>query len=170
MGIFSGYFLGVNEEILMFEKDLERDDALAFAVDAMRTEALAIQYAADRLDERFLRAVSLIDRCEGKIVTTGVGKSGIVARKIASTLTSIGCPSLFLHPSEAMHGDLGIVASSDVIVALSNSGESEELLAIWPALLDRGVAVIALVGNLDSSLAKSATVVLDAPVEREVCP
>lgn len=143
---------------------------LEFARAAMRTEAEAIQRSASRLDDRFLRALELLDSCAGKVVTTGVGKSGIVAHKIAATLTSIGAPAVFLHPSEAMHGDLGIVRPEDVVIALSNSGESEEVLAMLPALLVRGVSLIAIVGNLDSTLARTASVVLDARVEREVCP
>jgi arabinose-5-phosphate isomerase len=99
-----------------------------------------------------------------------VGKSGMAARKIAATLTSTGCPAVFLHPSDAMHGDLGIVEAEDVVIALSNSGESEELLAILPALLARFVPIIAIVGNLVSTLAQKATVNLDATIEREACP
>lgn len=154
----------------MREGEANFEEVLAFGRDAMRTEALAIEIAADRLDDRFYRVVQMIDNCRGKVVTTGVGKSGIVARKIASTLTSIGCPSLFLHPSEAMHGDLGIVGNGDVVLALSNSGESEELIAILPALLDRNIELVAILGNQDSTLARSASVVLDATIEREVCP
>jgi arabinose-5-phosphate isomerase len=111
-----------------------------------------------------------LDGCSGKVVLTGVGKSGMAARKIAATLTSTGCPALFLHPSEAIHGDLGIVDPRDVVVALSNSGESDELAAILPALLARGVPIVAIVGNPGSTLASRAAVVLDASVEREVCP
>jgi arabinose-5-phosphate isomerase len=133
-------------------------------------EAAAIRSAAARLDERFERALDLLDQCAGKVILTGVGKSGMAARKIAATLTSTGCPAIFLHPSEAMHGDLGIVESEDRVVALSNSGESEELLAILPALLARKTPILALVGNLQSTLAQKATVVLDVSVEREACP
>jgi arabinose-5-phosphate isomerase len=136
----------------------------------MEVEAAAIRGAAARLDDTFGQALDLLDGCAGKVVTTGVGKSGIAARKIAATLTSIGCPAVFLHPSEAMHGDLGIVAREDVVIALSNSGESEELLAILPALLARNVPMIAIVGNLASTLAQRASVVLDASIEREACP
>ena len=148
----------------------ELDLKLNFAREALMVEAAAIKNAADRLDERFSRAIDLLAGVQGKVITTGVGKSGIAARKIAATLTSTGCPAGYLHPSEAMHGDLGIVASSDVVIALSNGGESEELLAILPALLARGTAIIAIVGNLTSTLASRATVCLDASIEREACP
>lgn len=141
-----------------------------FAVETLNVEADAIRRAALRIDDRFVRALELLNGCAGKVITIGVGKSGMAARKIAATLTSTGCPSVFLHPSEAMHGDLGIVAPGDVVIALSNSGESEELLALLPSLLTRGVTLIAIVGNADSTLAQRATVTLDARVEREACP
>lgn len=146
------------------------DLRLNFAREALSVEANAILRCADLLDDRFLRALDLLNDCSGKVLTTGVGKSGIAARKIAATLTSTGCPAVYLHPSEAMHGDLGIVADRDVIIALSHSGESEELLAILPALLAREAKIIALVGNAKSTLAQKAAVVLDASIEREVCP
>src|SRR5580658_2101709 len=103
------------------------DPRLNFAREALSVEAQAILRCAELLDERFLRAIDLLNECTGKVLTTGVGKSGIAARKIAATLTSTGCPAVYLHPSEAMHGDLGIVADQDVVIALSHSGESEEL-------------------------------------------
>jgi arabinose-5-phosphate isomerase len=141
-----------------------------FACETLEVEAAAIARAATRLGHEFDRALELLDGCTGKVIATGVGKSGIAARKIAATLTSIGCPALFLHPSEAMHGDLGLVAPADVVIALSHSGESEELLAILPTLLMRQVPIIAIVGERDSSLARRATVMLDASIEREACP
>jgi arabinose-5-phosphate isomerase len=143
---------------------------IGFARETLEVEAEAIRGAAERLGREFEQALQLLDGCAGKVITTGVGKSGMAARKIAATLTSTGCPSVFLHPSEAMHGDLGLVERDDVIVALSNSGESEEVLAILPALLAREVPIIALVGNLNSTLAQKATVNLDASIEREACP
>jgi arabinose-5-phosphate isomerase len=143
---------------------------IEFAKDALEVEADAIRRASERVGDDFVRALNLVDKCKGKVVTTGVGKSGMAARKIAATLTSTGCPAVFLHPSEAMHGDLGIVETEDVVIALSNSGESEELLAILPALLARRVPIIAIVGNLISTLAQKATVNLDAAIEREACP
>jgi len=149
---------------------MDLDPRLNFAREALSVEAHAILRCADLLDDRFLRAVDLLNDCTGKVLTTGVGKSGIAARKIAATLTSTGCPAVYLHPSEAMHGDLGIVADRDVIVALSHSGESEELLAILPALLARDAKIVAIVGSANSTLAQKAAVVLDASIEREVCP
>jgi arabinose-5-phosphate isomerase len=145
-------------------------DWIRFGRETLDVEAAAIQSAGARLGQDFVRALELLDTCTGKIVTTGVGKSGIAAKKIAATLTSTGCPAVFLHPSEAMHGDLGIVAPADRVIALSHSGESEELLAILPALLAREVAIIAIVGELNSTLAQRAAVVLDAAIEREACP
>ncbi len=143
---------------------------IEFGQETLTVAATAIELASGRLGESFVAALDLLDGCRGKVITTGVGKSGMVARKLAATLTSTGCPAVFLHPSEAMHGDLGIVLRNDVVIALSNGGESEELLAILPALLAREVALIAVVGNLSSTLARKATVVLDASIEREACP
>jgi arabinose-5-phosphate isomerase len=148
----------------------ETSEWVEFGRETLEVEAAAIRRAAAQLGPEFDRALELLDDAVGKVVTTGVGKSGIVARKIAATLTSTGCPAVFLHPSEAMHGDLGIVAATDVVIALSHSGESEELLAILPSLLARNVPIIAIVGESDSTLARRATVVLDASIEREACP
>lgn len=152
------------------ELQSDYSDWIEFGRETLDVESCAIHIAAARLDHSFAESILLVDGCKGKIVTTGVGKSGMAARKIAATLTSTGCPSVFLHPSEAMHGDLGIVAKEDVVIALSNSGESEELLAILPALLAREVPIIAIVGNLKSTLAQKSTINLDATIEREACP
>lgn len=145
-------------------------EVLDFAREALRVEADAILRAARRLDDDFEHALEILTLCRGKLVATGVGKSGMAARKLAATLTSTGSPCVFMHPSEAAHGDLGIVASGDAVLALSNSGESEELLAILPAILARGVPIIAIVGNRGSTLARKSVVVLDASIEREACP
>ena len=137
----------------------------------LRLEASAIERAADRLDSASVgRAIELISGCEQKIVVMGVGKSGVIAQKIAQTLTSTGTVAIFVHPSDAMHGSLGVVTSGDVVIALSNSGETDELVAMLPALSSRGAAVIAIVGNLESTLARKADVVLDASVDKEACP
>lgn len=146
------------------------DELLDFAKESLAVAAVAIQRTAAQLDSCFLGALDLLDGCKGKVIATGVGKSGIAAKKMAATLTSTGCPAVFLHPSEAMHGDLGIVEEDDVMIAYSNGGESEELLAILPAILSRGVPILAIVGNLDSTLARKSTVTLDATIERESCP
>ena len=149
---------------------LTPQELLEKARETLQVEANAILRASERLDSAFLEALDILDACTGKVITTGVGKSGIVARKMAATLTSTGCPTVFLHPSEAMHGDLGIVEADDVVIALSNSGESEEISAILPAILARQVPLIAIVGNANSTLAHRAKVILDSSIEREACP
>ena len=137
----------------------------------LRLEADAINAAATRLDTSNVeRALELIRCCEGKVIVTGVGKSGVIAQKIAQTFTSTGTVSIFVHPSDALHGSLGVVKQGDVVLALSNSGETDEILAIMPALKKRGVAVITIVGNLNSTLARTSDVVLDASVDKEACP
>jgi arabinose-5-phosphate isomerase len=136
----------------------------------LEIEAKAILALVDRLDQRFERAVGLMDQCRGRVVVTGMGKSGIIGRKIAATLASIGVPSLFLHPAEGIHGDLGMVSRGDLVLALSHSGETEELLKILPAIKRLGVPLISLTGNLDSMLAKNSDVVLDVSVAEEACP
>lgn len=139
--------------------------------DTLRAEAMALDAAASRLDiVVFTSAVELLLGCQGKVITTGAGTSGIVAHKIAATLTSTGTPSVFLPPTDAVHGQLGIVTGDDVVVAVSNGGETAEVLALLPYLRQRSVPVIAIVGNLGSTLGKAATVALDAHVEREACP
>ncbi len=137
----------------------------------LRLEAGAIRDAAERLNgESINHAAELILKTEGKVVVMGVGKSGVIAQKIAQTMTSTGTVAIFLHPSDAMHGSLGIVSSSDVVIALSNSGETEELLAIIPTLRQRGVPVVSIVGKTASSLAAHSDVFLDASVASEACP
>lgn len=140
-------------------------------VELLRLEADAIEHAASRLDRASVeKAVELLTCCESKVVVLGVGKSGVIAQKIAQTLTSTGTVAIFVHPSDALHGSLGIVTPGDVIVALSNSGETEEVLAILPALKQRGVSIISIIGNIDSTLARQSDVVLDASVDKEACP
>lgn len=137
----------------------------------MQLQASAIVDAAARLDQAaFARAVDLIVSCEGKVVVCGAGTSGIIGRKITATLTSTGSPAVFLHPSDALHGGLGIVAAGDVAVCLSNSGETDELLAILPHLADRKVPVITIVGDAQSTLARHAEAVLEAYAPKESCP
>ena len=133
-------------------------------------EADAVRALIERVDERFLAAVSLILERRGRVVVSGIGKSGHIARKIASTLASTGTPAVFLHPAEALHGDLGMIEAGDVFVAISHSGESEELLNIIPQVKRRGARLIALTGRRDSTLAKEADVLLDAGVAQEACP
>jgi arabinose-5-phosphate isomerase len=147
------------------------EECAARVVSLLRLEAGAIEACAARLDEaQVARAVGLLAACRGKVVLIGVGKSGLVARKIAATLTSTGTVSVYLHPSDGLHGDLGIVTADDVAVILSNSGETDELVAVLPYLKRRNVPVVAVVGKLDSTLARAASAVLDAGVSEEACP
>ena len=140
-------------------------------LELLKLEASAIQHAADHLDEASVsRAIELISSCESKVVVAGVGKSGVIAQKIAQTLTSTGTVAVFVHPSDAIHGSLGVITKGDVVIALSNSGETDELVTILPTLANRGVPVIAIVGNTDSTLARKSDVVLDASVDKEACP
>ena len=141
------------------------------AAELLRHEADAIAAAADRLDhERFSEAVEILAGCSGAVITTGAGTSGIVARKIAATLTSTGTSAQFVHPTDALHGGLGVIGRDEVVIAVSNSGETEEISALLPYLRSREVNVIAIVGNLASTLAREAAVALDAFAEREAGP
>ena len=137
----------------------------------LRIEADAILRSVERLDALEVeKAASLILACVGKVVVMGVGKSGVIAQKIAQTMTSTGTSALFLHPSDALHGSLGMVHDGDVIIALSNSGETDDLLALFPLLKRRGVAIISIIGNTSSSMATQSDVVIDASVDKEACP
>ena len=144
--------------------------ALELARRVLAIEAEAVRALIERIDERFLQAVSMILERRGRVVVSGIGKSGHIARKIASTLSSTGTPAYFLHPAEANHGDLGMIESGDVFIAISHSGESEELLSIVPQVKRRGAKLIAITGRDDSTLAKEANVLLDAGVAQEACP
>ncbi len=149
-----------------------RDDAerLARARRVVRLEAEALLALERRLDDTFLRAVQLILEAPGRVIVSGIGKSGIIGRKIAATLTSTGTPALFLHPVEGLHGDLGIVGRDDIAILISKSGESEELNGLVEYLSRLGVAIIAMTGRPESSLGRCATVVLDCSVTEEACP
>jgi len=137
----------------------------------LRLESDAIAQTATRLDKSQVeRVVRLLAECQGKVVVLGVGKSGIIAQKIAATMTSVGTAALYLHPSDALHGGLGIVQAEDVVIVLSNSGETDEIVAMLPYLQKRQVAMVAIVGNLNSTLANRADAVLDASVDQEACP
>jgi arabinose-5-phosphate isomerase len=137
----------------------------------LRIESDAIAQTATRLDPSSVeRVVDLLASCNGKVVILGVGKSGIIGQKIAATMTSAGTAALYLHPSDALHGGLGIVQTNDVVIVLSNSGETDEIVAMLPYLKNRAVAIVAIVGNLNSTLARRADVVLDASVDKEACP
>ena len=143
---------------------------LKHAQEVLRMEAEAILELVPRVDANFAKAISLILECPGRTVITGMGKSGIIGRKMAATFASTGTPSFYLHPAEGIHGDLGMVTASDVVIALSNSGETGEILNILPSLRRIGAKIIAMVGNANSTLAKNADVVLDVGVEKEACP
>ncbi len=144
---------------------------LADVQDLLRLESNAIAQTATRLDAAQVeRVVDLIAGCKGKVVILGVGKSGIIGQKIAATMTSTGTAALYLHPSDALHGGLGIVQPDDVVIVLSNSGETDEIVGMLPYLKNRQVAIVAIVGNLNSTLANRADAVLDATVDQEACP
>lgn len=136
----------------------------------LQMEAEAILDLIPRVDEHFDAAVDMILACEGRVIMTGMGKSGIIAHKISATLASTGTPSFYLHPAEGIHGDLGMVTADDVIIAMSNSGETGEVLNILPSIRRIGAKLIAMVGNADSTLAKNADVVLNVGVKKEACP
>ena len=145
-------------------------DAIALGRSVLDIEADALTALARRLDDSFTRAVELILAARGRVVVSGLGKTGHIARKIAATLASTGTPAYFVHAAEAVHGDLGMIAAEDVLIAISNSGEGDELLTIVPLFKRRGGRLIAITGNAASSLAREADVHLDARVDREACP
>jgi len=148
----------------------EKPDLRRLAERVLRIEADAILGLIGKLDDRFERAVELLRGCNGRVIVTGMGKSGLIGRKIAATLASTGTPAHFLHPAEGVHGDLGMVARGDVVLALSNSGETDELLAIVPPLKRLGVPILLLTGNPAASLARQCEVVIDVSVPEEACP
>jgi arabinose-5-phosphate isomerase len=140
-------------------------------VELLKLEADAIEKAALNLDRAAVeKTIELLTCCESKVIVTGVGKSGVIAQKIAQTLTSTGTVAVFVHPSDAQHGSLGVITRGDVVIALSNSGETDEILTLLPTIKQRGVRLISIVGNLNSTLARQSDVVLDASVDKEACP
>ena len=143
---------------------------LSLARKVLQTEAAAILALVDRLDDRFAQAVVMVRGCQGRVIVTGMGKSGIICRKIAATLASTGTPAFFLHPAEAVHGDLGVIQSDDVVIAMSYSGETEELTRVLETLKRIGAPLIAITGDLSSTLAQAANVALDCRVSEEACP
>jgi arabinose-5-phosphate isomerase len=144
--------------------------SLALARDVLATEARAIDALAARLSDAFVAALELLLACRGRVVVSGIGKSGHVARKLAATLASTGTPAFFVHPAEASHGDLGMIAADDVVLMLSNSGETDELVMLVPHIRRCGAAIVAITGDAHSSLAREASVHLDAAVDAEACP
>ena len=140
-------------------------------VELLRLEAAAIERSAGTVDASAVEsAVRLLRGCEGKVIVLGIGKSGVIAQKIAQTMTSTGTAAVFVHPSDALHGSLGMISKGDVAIAISNSGETDEIVMLLPALQKREVRLIAIVGDLDSTLARRADATLDASVDREACP
>ncbi len=158
----------MNKQTAPSIEESEKLQALGLAV--IKNEAAAIRALADRINGDFVRACGFMLACEGRIVVLGMGKSGHIGNKIAATLASTGSPAFFVHPGEASHGDLGMITSSDVVLALSNSGETAELLTILPLIKRQGVPLITLTGNPNSTLARDADVNIDVSVEQEACP
>ncbi|MDO8746201.1 MAG: KpsF/GutQ family sugar-phosphate isomerase [Thermodesulfovibrionales bacterium] len=146
------------------------ENIIDIAKKVLRIEADAVAALAEKLDSTFEKAIDIIFKSKGRVVVTGMGKSGLVGKKIAATLASTGTPAFFMHPAEASHGDLGMVTSDDVIIAISNSGETEELSGLIPFLKRFNVGLITMTGNPNSTLAKSADVHLDVSVKEEACP
>jgi len=140
-------------------------------VELLKLEAAAIERCAENLDRNAVtRTVEILTCCDSKVIVMGVGKSGVIAQKIAQTLTSTGTIAVFVHPSDAQHGGLGVIVKGDVVMALSNSGETDEILSLLPTIKGRGISIISILGNLDSTLARQSDVVLDASVDKEACP
>jgi arabinose-5-phosphate isomerase len=149
---------------------MKRERILKRGREVLGVEANGILGLVDRLDENFARAVDLLYDCKGKVVVTGLGKSGLICRKIAATLSSTGTPSLFLHAGDGIHGDLGMIMKEDIVLALSNSGETDEILKLLPIVRRLGVKLIVITGNANSSLSRAADVILNATVKEEACP
>jgi len=145
-------------------------DIIKFAKQTIDIELNELEQLKKRIDNAFVKAVNLIDEAKGKCILIGMGKSGIIASKIAASLASTGIPSFFIHPGEAFHGDLGMIEPDDIVMLLSNSGETDEILKIMPFLLKHGNKTISITGNVDSTLAKNTTVHIDASVSKEACP
>lgn len=158
----------MNKDCTPSLEEAQKLQALGLAV--IHNEAAAIQALSDRINGDFARACGFMLNCEGRIVVTGMGKSGHIGSKIAATLASTGSPAFFVHPGEASHGDLGMITARDVVLALSNSGETSELLTIVPLIKRLGVPLIAMTGNAHSNLAQQANVHIDVSVEQEACP
>ncbi len=140
------------------------------AKQVLKIESEAIRSLIDRIDDSFVKTVNLLDKCKGRVVITGIGKSGIIGKKISSTLASIGIPSFFLHAAEAVHGDIGMITKKDMIIAISNSGESKEILNLLPAIERFNVILVSITGKINSTLAKKSDIVLNISVAEEACP
>ena len=149
---------------------IKKQNIIKRAKDVLKIEAQSILRLVDTIDDNFARAVNLICKSKGRVIITGIGKSGLIGRKIVATLTSTGTPALFLHPVEGLHGDLGIVTKEDILLAISNSGETRELMPVINSVRHLGASIIAFTGGLTSTLAKASDIVIDVSVEKEACP
>ena len=149
---------------------IKKQNIIKRAKDVLRIEARSIMRLVDKIDSNFSRAVNLICKSKGRVIITGIGKSGLIGRKIVATLTSTGTPALFLHPVEGLHGDLGIVTKEDILLAISNSGETRELMPVINSVRHIGAPIIAFTGGLSSTLALASDIVIDVSVEKEACP
>jgi len=147
-----------------------QQSAIDRAKDVLKIEAQSILRLVDKIDRNFTRAVNLIYQCKGRVIITGIGKSGLIGRKIVATMTSTGTQALFMHPVEGIHGDLGIVTKEDILLAISNSGETRELIPIISSVKAIGAPIVAFTGALNSSLAQSSDIVIDVSVAKEACP
>lgn len=148
----------------------KKQNIIKRAKEVLRIEAQSILQLIDKIDSNFSNAVNLICKSKGRVIITGIGKSGLIGRKIVATLTSTGTPALFLHPVEGLHGDLGIVTKKDILLAISNSGETRELIPVINSVRRIGAPIIALTGGLSSTLARTSDIVIDVSVEKEACP
>ncbi|UCH80232.1 MAG: KpsF/GutQ family sugar-phosphate isomerase [Nitrospiraceae bacterium] len=149
---------------------MEKNEIIDEAKNILKIEAEAVQALVDRIDESFIEAINIMYTCSGKVVVTGMGKSGIIGKKIAATLASTGTPALFLNPAEGSHGDIGMVSKGDVVLAISNSGDTEEITRILPTLKRLDIKIVSMTGSRESLLAKSSDVSLDISVSEEACP
>lgn len=149
---------------------MNKQTVLSRAAEVLRMEAQGLLSVIDHLDENFVRAVEMMQSCKGKVVVTGVGKSGLICAKIAATLSSTGTPAFYLHSGDAVHGDLGMVMPDDIVVAVSNSGETDEILKLLPHFKYHGLKLIVITGNPESTLAKAGELVLNVRVKEEACP
>lgn len=154
----------------MQEMLIKKDELIETGSEVFDIEAKAVLELKNRLGSNFIKAIEILYACKGKVVVTGMGKSGLIGRKIAATLCSTGTPAVFLHPAESTHGDSGIITKDDVVIAISNSGETGELLNLLPLIKRFGVPIVGMTGGLNSTLADKSDVVLDISVEREACP
>jgi arabinose-5-phosphate isomerase len=157
-------------DVASVEQIAEQPDAIKIAIESLHDQALALIQIANRLGDEFNRAIELILTCSGRTIVTGMGKSGLIGKKMASTFASTGTPSFFIHPGEAFHGDLGMIIPGDLVILISYSGETEEVIRLIPSLKNFGNPIIGVMGNQRSTLGKHSDIALDVAVEREICP